>query len=108
MRFFFPIGRDAAGELETYNHLKQFLSAALATPFTERQICSLHYQHAGQAYDVDVGQPHPVTGEIIIALLEGTLPPRYYVCTHTRGVFEGQPVFIEASDVLSVTEFEQE
>ena len=108
MKFFLPIGRDAAGERETYNHLKQLLSAALATPFTERQICSLHYQHEGQAYDVDVGQPHPVNSEIIVAILERDLTPRYYVCTRTRGVFQGHPMFIEAHDVLSVTEFEPE
>ena len=58
-----------------YNHLKRLLSAALETPFTERQICSLHYQHEDQEYDVDVGQSHPVNGEIIVAILEGTLPP---------------------------------
>jgi len=106
MRFFLPIGRDSAWEREMYHHLKRLLSAALETPFTERQICSLHYQHEGQEYDVDVGQSHPVNGEIIVAILEGTLPPRYYVCTRTRGVFEGQPIFIDAPDVFSVTEFE--
>jgi hypothetical protein len=52
------------------------------------------------------GQSHPVNGEIIVAILEGTLPPRYYVCTRTRGVLEGQPIFIDAANVFSVTEFE--
>jgi hypothetical protein len=108
MRFFLPIGRDVAGEREIYNHIKQLLSAVLGTPFTERQICSLHYQHDGQAYDVDVGQPHPVNGEIIVAILYGTLPARYYVCTRTHGVFQGQPMLIEAHEVLSVIEFEPE
>jgi hypothetical protein len=108
MRFFLPIGRDAAGERETYNHIKQLRSAALATPFTERQICSLHYQHDGQEYDVDVGQPHSVNGEIIVAILYGTLPSRYCVCTRRRGVFQGQPTLIETYDVLSVTQFEPE
>jgi hypothetical protein len=108
MRFFLPIRRDAAGEREMYNHIKQLLAAALETPFTERQICSLHYHHDGQEYDADVGQPHPVNGEIIIAILYGTLPPRYYVCTRTRGIFQGHPMFIDVHDVLSVTEFEPE
>jgi hypothetical protein len=85
MKFFLPIGRDVAWERETYTLLKRLLSATLATSFTERQICSLHYQAEGQASDVDVGQPHPLNGEIIIAILEGTSPPRYYVCTRTRG-----------------------
>jgi hypothetical protein len=106
VKFFLPIRRDAAWERETYHHLKQCLSAALATSFTERQICSLHYQAEGQASNVDVGQPHPLNGEIIIAILCGTSPPRYYVCTRTRGVSYGPPILIDAQDVLSVTEFE--
>jgi hypothetical protein len=75
MKFFLPIRRDVAWERETYTLLKRLLSAALATSFTERQICSLHYQAEGQASDVDVGQPYPLNGEIIIAILEGTSPP---------------------------------
>jgi hypothetical protein len=54
------------------------------------------------------GSPTRSPARLLSLFSKGTLPPRYYVCTHTRGVFEGQPVFIEASDVLSVTEFEQE
>ena len=70
-----------------YNHLKRLLSAALETPFTERQICSLHYQHEGQEYDVDVGQSHPVNGEIIVAILERDLtPPLLRVHSHTWGL----------------------
>src|SRR5687767_14135785 len=106
MKFFIPIPRDAGWEREVYNRIKWCLSTALATPFTERQICSLHCQHEGREYDLDVGQPHPLNGETIVAILYGTSPARYYACTHTRGVSQGWPFPIEVQDVRSVTEFE--
>jgi hypothetical protein len=106
MKFFMPLKRDAGWEREAYDRIKLSLSTALETEFTERKICSLHYQQDGREYDVDVGQPHPLTNETVVAILYGTSPARYYVCTHTRGIVHSSPMFIGARDVFSVTEFE--
>jgi hypothetical protein len=105
MKFFIPLGRDVARERRIYRDIKRSLAKALHTRFTTQEIASLHCQHDGQEYDLDVGQPHPLTGETIMVILCGNPCTHYYVCTRTRGVSEGQPFLVDAQHVLSVIEF---
>jgi hypothetical protein len=105
MKFFIPLGRDEARERRVYHGIRRSLTDALGTRFTVQEICSLHYQHDGQEFDLDVGQPHPLNGETIMVILCGNPCTHYYVCTRTRGVSEGQPFLVDAQEVLSVIEF---
>jgi len=105
MKFFIPLGRDEARERQMYLAIKRSLSKALHTKFTSQEIASVHYQHDGQEFDLDVGQPHPLNGETIMVILCGNPRTQYYVCTPTRGVSQGQHIRVEAQDVVSVTEF---
>lgn len=105
MRFFIPLGRDEAGERRIYRDIKRSLAKTLHTRFTTQEIASLHCQHDGQEFDLDVGQPHPLNGETIMVILCGVSRTHYYICTRTRGISEGQPFLVDAQDVLSVIEF---
>ena len=105
MKFFIPLERDEARERRMYRDLKRALAKALHIRFTPQEISSLHCQHAGQEFHLDVGQPHPLNGETIMVILCGTSRTLYYVCTRTRGIGQSQPLRVDAHDVLSVTEF---
>jgi hypothetical protein len=105
MRFFIPLERDEARERRMYRDIKRSLTKALHTKFTQQEIASLHCQYHGREVYLDVGQPHPLNGETIMVILCGTSPKLYYVCTRTKGIFQGLPILVDARDVLSVTEF---
>jgi hypothetical protein len=105
MKFFIPWERDEARDRRMYRDIKRSLAKALRTRFTKQEVWSLHCQHDGHEFDLNVGQPHPLNGETIMVILCGTSRTLYYICTRTRGICQGQPILVDAPDVLSVTEF---
>jgi hypothetical protein len=105
MKFFIPWERDEARDRRMYRDIKRALAKVLHTKFTPQEICSLHCKYNGQECHFDVGQPHPLNSETIMAILCGASRTVYYVCTRTRGISQGQPICVDAQDVVGVTEF---
>jgi hypothetical protein len=108
MKFFIPAAKDKTREQEVYNGIKKFLAEEHGCQVTDRKIFSLQYQHNSQEYYAEVDQPHPQNGETVVAILYGTSHSLYYICTLTRGVAQGVPIYVGAHDVRSVVEFEPE
>ena len=105
MKFFIPLERDEARDRRIYHDIKRSLAKGLHTNFTSQEIYSLHCRDEGGEVHLDVGQPHPLNGETTMVILCGNPCTHYYVCTRARGISQGQPILVEAQDVVSVTEF---
>lgn len=72
----------------------------------ERRIQRLDYEHNGQRYRAEVGEPDQ-RGEGVVMAIFGPSSPRnlYYVATLNRGVLRGGAIMIGAGEVRKVYEF---
>jgi len=73
-------------------------------PSTERRIWKLEYRHNGEHEVAEVGlSSHGSDGEVVVAILEGN--GIYYICTPTRAVVSGEPIFVGANSVMRAVDF---
>src|SRR5687767_14684931 len=120
MKFFIPHARNEAESEEVLTSIRRFL-ADQDYPTTGRRIRRLAFTHDGEAFDLHVGGHHPgmeddpeLTDEpehpvfrcLVMAILEGSSRPCYYLCMPFRGVFRGYPWLVGFHAVSAVEEFE--
>ena len=103
MKFFIPKAKDDAEAQEIWKAVKKFAEETLEWEVSDRRIFSIAYQKQSENFYVEVGQPNPRNGELVIAILESTT---YLVCTPSRGVLRGMPILIGKSELRDITDFQ--
>ncbi len=71
---------------------------------TDRKIHRVLYRRNGKLFNMQVGKPDAVRGEMVIAIIEGYTV--FVVFTPSRGITKNTPYIIGKNEVLAVEEFE--
>jgi hypothetical protein len=106
MEFFIPSAEDGAQAERVYAATKKFLSEGLGAVFTEERYFKIRYEHNGEEHDAEVGQPHYVNGEPVVAILYDRRFHIYHVCTLNRGVARGMSILVGANGVRQAVLFD--
>ena len=108
MKFFIHAAKDKEEEQSVYSAIKEFLGKELDARFDDRKVQKLHYVHDGKEYYTEVGQPHTLNGEPVIAILHEPGRNLYHVCTTNRGVVRGISILVGEHLVRSMEDFDTE
>jgi hypothetical protein len=78
---------------------------------SEKRLWRLEYIHDDIRYVAEVGSPHALTGEDVLAIFQNQSDRSYYICTRNRGWLGSEDVPIltgrEGGDtILSVVAFD--
>jgi hypothetical protein len=92
MKFFVPFAKDPREADATYKSIVAFNTAQMG-PLRNQRYYAIFYKHDGNELRARVGDPHPLTGEPVIAILrtERQNGP-FLICTENRGVVRGEPI----------------
>ena len=66
MRFFVPVTKDETEAEAVWEAIKKFAEDNLGWEISERRIFSIAYQHHGQGYYVEVGEPDRVSKSLYL------------------------------------------
>jgi hypothetical protein len=106
MKFFLPAAADEKQAAEGYAAIRKFVEGQIG-PLSPTCYYAIYYRHNGKDLRVRVGEPDPLTGELVIAILRAKRPSGpFLICTPNRGVQRGEPI-LASSDARAV-EFENE
>jgi hypothetical protein len=120
MKFFIPHARSDSEAEALLASIRRFL-AGQGYPTTERRIRRLAFDHDREHFDLEVGGHHPgmeedppLTDEpehpvmrcLVMAILEGSSRPCYYLCMPFRGVFRAYPWLVGFPSVTAVEDFD--
>lgn len=108
MKFFIPAAEDKEQEDRVYSAIKEFLGTELGADFDDRRVFILRYVHDVKEYYAEVGKPHALNGEPVVAILHEPSRRLYHVCTTNRGVVRGMSILVGEHDVRSCEDFERE
>ena len=106
MEFFIPQVDDAEQQRSLYEGIRSFVSDKMGAHLSPRKLFSLTYRHDENAYHAEVGQPHALNGEPVLAILYERTRDLYYVCTPTRGVVRGMPILVGSGLVERSVDFD--
>ncbi|MCK1450093.1 hypothetical protein IVB36_04015 [Bradyrhizobium sp. 35] len=106
MKFFLPFAADEKQAEETYEAIKKFV--APQGDVSDTRYYAIYYRHNGQELRARVGDPDPLTGEPVIAILRSSRDRGpFYVCTPNRGVVRGDPILADGGPHTRAIHFEQ-
>jgi len=112
MKFFIPDVEEERLD-EFYNIIIDFVKETTGSKISRKKIYSIEYKHDLDTYLDIVGQNeiknNLPSGEMVFAILEAANPYTnnlYFVCTPSRGVFQGAPILVGEKDVIAVKYFE--
>ena len=103
MKFFIPFSVNAQQMERVCKRVEKRLIDLGFAPLKER-IYQVVFHRGNQLVTDTVGQPCPVTGEIVMMIFKNDVG--YLVCSYSRGVAGGDPVLAQYNTVTSVTAFE--
>ena len=103
MKFFIPDAKDESDAEQVYERTKKIAGETLGWPVSERRIQSITFRDKQQTVQAEVGKTDPITGEIVMAILDSTA---FLVCTPNRGVLRGIPVLVGKHEVIEELVFE--
>jgi hypothetical protein len=106
MKFFVPAAKDKAQERQVYQAIKESLSNELGAVFDNRRVFRLRYVHEGKEYYAEVGKPHDLNGEPVVAILYEPGRSLYHVCTTNRGVAGGMSILVGGHSVRLSEDFD--
>tara|TARA_Y100001978_G_C23295311_1_gene246718 strand:- start:28 stop:441 length:414 start_codon:yes stop_codon:yes gene_type:complete len=101
--FFIPYASSAKQTEEVWQGIKTFAEETTGWPVQDDQrIFSIAFTHNGNDYLAQVGEPEPITGEPVIAILSSNC---YLICTPNRGVLRGMPILVGYKDTFGIVPF---
>jgi len=106
MKFFVPLAKDPESALEVYSIAKSNLETQRNTTISDRKIYSLTYTYKSKQYSAVVGEQDPIEGEVVVAIFFEPSRNLYHICTPHRGLIEGLPKLVGASDLQKFVDFE--
>jgi hypothetical protein len=106
MRFFLPGANNAEAAEKNYQLIVRHLTKSMG-PVREQRYYAIYYKHNGKEQIATVGEPEPLTKEMVIAILrtERDNGP-FLICTPNRGVARGHPVFADGGPDTRAIHFE--
>lgn len=106
MRFFLPAATDDDQAETAYEAIRKFV-VSQAGPVREQRYFAIYYTHNGRDLVAKVGEPEPLTGEMVIAIFrtERESGP-FLICTPNRGVIRGEPILADGSHSTRAIHFE--
>ena len=92
MKFFMPATDSSDQAEKAYQAVKQFMETNIG-PVLPTRYYAIYYEHNGTECRARVGEPDPVTGEIVVAMFrtERESGP-FLIRTPNRGVIRGDAV----------------
>lgn len=92
MKFFVPAADNEELAETTYQGVRRFMLENMG-PLLPTRYYAIFYEHNGVERRARVGDPEPLTGEVVVAIFrtERANGP-FLICTPNRGVFRGDPV----------------
>jgi len=105
MRFFVPGAKDDAEAESVYKAIRKHAVETTGHGVTDRRIYHMSWKHGGVLYESTVGKPDPRLREEVVAILEGAVT--YLVCTNSRGVIRGEPMYVGKEEAYIVSDFEE-
>jgi hypothetical protein len=106
MEFFIPEAKDNAQAERVYAATKEHLSQGLGAVFTDKRYFSIRYEHNGEEHDAEVGKPHYINREPVIAILYDRKFNLFHVCTPNRGVLRDMSILVGADGVRKAVLFD--
>lgn len=92
MRFFVPGLKDTVEAEDVYKSIVAFNTNQMG-PLRKQRYYAIFYSHDGNEIRARVGDPHPLTGEVVIAILRTKREKGpFLICTTNRGVMRGEPI----------------
>ncbi|HSJ13358.1 MAG TPA: hypothetical protein VK939_03025 [Longimicrobiales bacterium] len=101
MKYFIPTTETAAQRAAVRAAIVQRLGGS----FGDERSYRLQYVSGGEACDVRVGEPHPVTRDPVLLILYENDRGVYFICTR-RSLASGVPILVPLAVVRSVEYFE--
>ena len=107
MKLFVPESTDEEDALRAWNTLATYVKEIFSWEVSARKVSRIVYGQRGEKHTLEVGEPHPANGQVVVVILDtrGASMP-YLVLTQTRGVERGVPFLVGKDEVTSVKEFE--
>lgn len=106
MKFFIPYTEDEDEAAIVFFGIRRSAEQAIGASVEVAKIAKLHYFCKGKRFEAEVGQTEEQSGEPVIAILGA--PTAFLICTPTRGVVEGTPIYVEREEVIAFTRFDGE
>jgi hypothetical protein len=107
MKFFLPPANDAETAERSYQAIKKYNEKQTGWQISDVRYYEINYRYNDQAMWARVGELDPLEGQMVIAIFKAKYSHGpYLVCTHDRGVAQGEPI-LASSDAQAV-EFEPE
>lgn len=106
MEFFIPAANNSAQAERVYAAIKEHLSQGLGAVFTDERYFRLRYTHNGEEHDAEVGKPHYINREPVVAILYDRKFNLFHVCTLNRGVRRDMSILVGADGVREAVLFD--
>jgi hypothetical protein len=108
MKFFIPAAENEAQAEKVYQATKRFTEEN-SGPVSPARYYAIYYRHNGQDLQARIGEPEPLTGEMVIAIFRsGRTNGPFLICTPGRGVIRGDPVLANGGPTTRAIHFELE
>jgi len=106
-KFFLPGAASDQQVERQYQSIKEFVERQWV-PLHDRRIFYVEYLHNGVQCSAEVGKPHHLNREPVVAIFKAQNYRLYYVCTTSRGVVEGSPIPVLEQNVITTKDFDPE
>jgi hypothetical protein len=108
MKFFFPAAAEGGEQHPSYEKVREHISKLAGTKLRPRCLFRLVHRHQGKTQVVEVGKPHPVSGEPVVVIFSEEPGKLFHVCTFSRGVRYDGSIAVDAASVGEAEYFEDE
>lgn len=110
MNFFLPYAESTEQAERVYSGIRESAESqsSVGAKLDNRRVYYLAGIHNGKAFEAKVGHSFEVLREVVIAILHDASRNLYLVCTPSRGVAQGTPYLVGASEVGVVRDFDPE
>jgi hypothetical protein len=105
MKFFVPFTSGPSERDNVYQGIRRSVGLYTGAALTVARIFRLEYMEEGAGVLVEVGQPHPINGEVVMAIFYDEGQDLFFVCTPHRGAMRHRPFVVRGATVKIMREF---
>ena len=106
MKFFMPAAKNAAQGEDAYQAVARFMRENMGELSAQRYY-SIYYSHNGKSMKAVVGEPDPLTGELVCAIFRtARANGPFLICTPNRGIVRGDPILADGGPNTRAVHFE--
>ena len=105
MKFHVPFTSDASEQEQIYQGIRRSVVRYTGAQLTPHQIARLEYMDQGESVTLEVGQLHPLNGEMIMAIFYDETQDVFFICTPHQGALRNRPFTVAGPTVKVMREF---